>query len=122
MTPRIHSVGHVERDYTKNAPLGMEGRFAVLRSAQLIFERIRSLYRLAFFFAFLALGIIFFAAFFTAALADLTNDLFFDFLAMVFPFAFLTAFAADSRYTKNAAPDYRTRLCTRRFIPRVVEG
>jgi hypothetical protein len=101
MTPRIHSVDHVERDYTKNAPLGMEGRFAVLRSAQLIFERIRSLYRLAFFFAFLALGIIFFAAFFTAALADLTNDLFFDFLAMVFPFAFLTAFAADSRYTKT---------------------
>jgi hypothetical protein len=29
-------------------------------------------YRLAFFFAFLAFGIIFFAAFLTAALADLT--------------------------------------------------
>jgi hypothetical protein len=79
----------------------MEGVLQCCVRLSSFFERIRSLYRLAFFFAFLALGIIFFAAFFTAALADLTNDLFFDFLAMVFPFAFLTAFAADSRYTKT---------------------
>jgi hypothetical protein len=48
---------------------------------------------LDFSFAFLAFpGIIFFAAFLTAALADLTIDLFFDFLAMVFPFDFLAVF------------------------------
>ena len=69
MTPRIPSVGDIERDYTKNASLGMEGRFAVLRSAQLIFELFDALSLGLFLRAF---GIIFFAAFLTAALADLT--------------------------------------------------
>jgi hypothetical protein len=58
---------------------------------------------LAFFFAFLALGIIFFAAFFTAALADLTNDLFFDFLAMVFP-RFLDRFCCRFAVHKKRRP------------------
>jgi len=41
MTPRIHSVRHIDRDYTKNAPLGMEGRFAVLRHLWRILVRFR---------------------------------------------------------------------------------
>ncbi len=40
MTPRIHSVGHIERDYTKNDPFGMRGRFSVYRLVQLILERL----------------------------------------------------------------------------------
>jgi hypothetical protein len=71
MTPRIPSVGDIERDYTKNASLGMEGRFAVLRSAQLIFEQLDAL-SLGLFLRFLSLWHHLLCGFLTAALADLT--------------------------------------------------
>jgi hypothetical protein len=41
--PRIYSAGKIEPDYTQNDPLGIEGRFAMLRSLQLDFERNRGL-------------------------------------------------------------------------------
>jgi hypothetical protein len=83
----------------KNAPFGKKGRFAVLRSAQLIFKRWVP-YRLDF-FDFLAFffGIIFFttllaflATDFAAETTRLVTDFFFDFLAMLPPFGFLGGF------------------------------
>jgi hypothetical protein len=97
MTPRIPSVGDIERDYTKNASLGMEGRFAVLRSAQLIFELLDAL-SLGLFLRFLSLWHHLLCGLFDRGLGRLDHDFFFDFLAMVFPFDFFICSIAALRF------------------------